>query len=641
MVKNQKRLILIEFEDELDSFLKCFDKNYLVSSESCIVAIEPEAQSKLKHLKIPYQNSFHFFGKHGHESCLKFSDKVINTIRNNLNIRDHLNIKEGYHNTLIFYLRFVLHNCLFLIEVLDQAVKTHEPKKIYYPQSSFNFLELHLTGAERFLGEIVHQYCKKAGIDSIQFGNSKKQKYQIQPLKKIKQIGIEFYFQIMLLYYGKKSNSSVPILGVDKSYNLSTFIGSLQKKLFPSFQAYLGANNILNDIRRMFIDSNYLTFLSLPKRLPLKQRNLFNEILQYNKKKIYAIFDDDYNLLRYRGVNLRSIFERYFENAIVPRLLEIHGQAKNIDKIFNKRKPGLVISQKSFRLGTILGELCIRHDVSSLLISHGSHVPPKNEFELIEWREHGLGLMNTCYKHLAVQTPWAKKYLDFFPSKSKILITGPLIIANKTNFLQNKIELKNHLLPNVKQKFIILHAGTPKKRTGRRFYVYETVDEYIENINSIIRVVRKLKDLYLVVRFRSSSDFQLEDLNSLLEKSDNFGIYCENTFQEFLSISDLLISYSSTTIEEALQNRVPVLQYDPHGKYCHVPCQVLSRDKKPNPDSCYFIGSEEDLEWGLSWILENLLQKIKVPDSAWAQHMFSDNEIENILEHIKDIFEYN
>ena len=53
-----------------------------------------------------------------------------------------------------------------------------------------------------------------------------------------------------------------------------------------------------------------------------------------------------------------------------------------------------------------------------MLISHGSHVPASNRYADIEWGEHGLGLMNTHYKYLAIQSPWALSYLKNKPSNS-------------------------------------------------------------------------------------------------------------------------------------------------------------------------------------------------------------------------------
>jgi len=156
--------------------------------------------------------------------------------------------------------------------------------------------------------------------------------------------------------------------------------------------------------------------------------------------------------------------------------------------------------------------------------------------------------------------------------------------------------------------------------------VYETVDEYVENINVLIRVVEKMPECHLVVRFRPFPGLSIKDLQTLLPSSDHYSIHSEGTFEDFLFSSDLLVSYSSTTIEEALLNRVAVLLYDSQGKYCHIKdAERLDPSQKPKINSCYHINSEEHLPWGMNWIVENHLSK-QAPNSLWDRHIFNKNE---------------
>jgi len=87
----------------------------------------------------------------------------------------------------------------------------------------------------------------------------------------------------------------------------------------------------------------------------------------------------------------------------------------------------------------------------------------------------------------------------------------------------------------------------------------------------------------------------------------------------------MLISYSSTTIEEALQNKIPVLLYDKQGKYCHIPCPVLAPSIEPQISSCYYVHSEDNLQWALNWLNENHFSR-RIPDSIWTGHLFQDEE---------------
>jgi hypothetical protein len=176
-------------------------------------------------------------------------------------------------------------------------------------------------------------------------------------------------------------------------------------------------------------------------------------------------------------------------------------------------------------------------------------------------------------------------------------------------------------------KKIILHAGTPKSQSSLRLFVYETIDEYIRNINSLIKVVTRMNNVHLIIRFRPMRDLNLSEFKELLVESESFTVRSDGSFGEFLLASDLLLSYGSAAIEEALQNKIPVLQYDFDGKYCHIPATQFNRDQKPQLDSCYYADCEENLAMGLTWLMENHLDNDKENDVDWARHFFYEKDI--------------
>tara|TARA_B100000767_G_C19489418_1_gene419589 strand:- start:369 stop:680 length:312 start_codon:yes stop_codon:yes gene_type:complete len=99
--------------------------------------------------------------------------------------------------------------------------------------------------------------------------------------------------------------------------------------------------------------------------------------------------------------------------------------------------------------------------------------------------------------------------------------------------------------------------------------------------------------------------------------------------------SDILISYSSTTIEEALQSHIPVLQYDPDGKYQHIQGEVLSSDGINKLSTVYSVLTDNDLKEALKWWKEN--HNIDINRTLdWTQHVFEDEENEDLVK-IMDI----
>jgi hypothetical protein len=200
--------------------------------------------------------------------------------------------------------------------------------------------------------------------------------------------------------------------------------------------------------------------------------------------------------------------------------------------------------------------------------------------------------------------------------------TGPLLLA-KENEYGDKDHTRDKIFTNNSDKFIVLHAGTPKGWKSLRPWVFETIDEYINNINDTISAVERIPGMFLAIRFRQQAGFNLDDLRCLLKDSESYGIFAEGDIKDYLIASDLLISYSSTTIEEALLSQLQVLQYDPSGKYEHIPSQVLSKNSEKNISEIYYVNSEDDLMSALEWcskkynISKNLL---------WSKYIIESDE---------------
>jgi len=119
-------------------------------------------------------------------------------------------------------------------------------------------------------------------------------------------------------------------------------------------------------------------------------------------------------------------------------------------------------------------------------------------------------------------------------------------------------------------KKIVFHVSTPKASKAQRPWVYETIDEYVRNIRDMISVVDVLEGVHLCVSVRPSDGLDLVDLLDLVDKSNNVTFLSDFNRSDMFHCADLLVSYSSTAIEEAIAYGLHVMQYDPDGKYSHI-----------------------------------------------------------------------
>lgn len=639
-----KCLIIFEYEDEVKSFVSHRGMDALKEENTYILALQPNVQTYLKRRNIPYLNTVGFFNNKSHERLILKSTEMMKPFRDIVNIEDDLGVKEGYSNSFIFYLR---HNTilylLWLTEIVHNVIEQLKPEKIIAVKMD-NYLDAmdSIPENERYLGIVVGQFAEKRGLQVELFTGGRGHYNSI--VEKIKQsfLGIIkiIFFQINMVLFSHKSKGRKYVLYSSTSYNLTKVIESLISKYDRLMYVLLYSNHKAKDLKRMFCDDKYWNVLScLPVYLPSNKRSGFLKELNKTITRLKEFFSNNKQILRYKGIDLQELVFSKIKMRMVPFLINLYGQTYNLDKLLKKIKPDLVLSQMSRGIFYNLGELASLYNIPSVLISHGSHVPTSNRFADLEWGEHGLGLMNTHYKYIAIQSPWALRYLKNKPSNSIPIITGPLLFTKIKRNEYYKSSIKKKLTPEHYDKIIILHAGTPKPAQSLRPYVYETVDEYIENINSLIRAVEERKEVHLIVRFRPSGYLQEKDFIELLIKSDCYSVHSKGTLEDYLAISDLLVSYSSTTIEEALQNMVPVLLYDRNGKYCHIEdAQVLDPSLNINVDSCYYIDSEKKLDWGLNWLIKNHFNKDDVSASLWERHNFRDGETINLSSFFSNLF---
>jgi hypothetical protein len=142
----------------------------------------------------------------------------------------------------------------------------------------------------------------------------------------------------------------------------------------------------------------------------------------------------------------------------------------------------------------------------------------------------------------------------------------------------------------------------------------------------VIKAVESITGLYLAIRFRPQYGLSIEDLQQLLVVSNCYDIYTEGSFEEHLLASDLLLSYSSTTMEESLQHHIPVLQYYPDGRYEHIPGQVLSNRGTNSVSTVYSVLSRKDLLPALSWWSEKVLEGEDEKELIWSEHILDSSD---------------
>ena len=638
-----KKLVVFEFAEEIEDFIRQKSLEDLREKNTTILAVQPCAQAFLKRRNIPYLNTTGFIDTESHQRILLKSAEILEPLKEIFNLKDEIGVREGYRDAFLVCLRhYSVLYILWLIEIVNNAIEKIKPAAVAAVKYKYTPDRIDkMPQNERLMGIIVSKFAEGRGIkcDLYNAGNGADRiRMGIKPiaaaiLEIIKLLA--FHLNIFMLQY--RSRGKKLILYSSDSYNLKEIIESFRNAFNNVMSVVLFERPTLENIKRIFTNRKYWSMFSLLPNLKCGNNAEFSESLISIVNQAKDILKNK-KLLYYCGVDFGELVSLKLTERMIPFLKELHARTGRLSNLMKRVKPSLIVSQMSRNIFYNMAEIASISDIPSLMISHGSHVPSSNKFENMEWSEHGSGLMNTPYKYLAVQSPWALEYLNERPAHSALLITGPLLFTKVKNGKNKREELRRKILPGCYNSKIILHAGTPKPFQSSRPYVYETIDEYIENINSMISVIEQIENVHLIVRFRPSAYLKTNDFIDLLNKSDCYSVHTEGSFADYLSISDILVSYSSTAIEEALQNRIPVLIYDPQGRYCHIKdAQVLAPSSSPEIYSCYYADSEKNLSWAIRWLLGNHLSK-EVPDSIWGKHVFTEEKIVDLTSYFKELF---
>jgi hypothetical protein len=249
---------------------------------------------------------------------------------------------------------------------------------------------------------------------------------------------------------------------------------------------------------------------------------------------------------------------------------------------------------------------CYSKKINVILVPHGSISVPDNEYSKFVLDICSRGLIYSKIANYSVaQSKVSYEAIKYYDKTIKILKSEPLLFGKKS--------LRENLN---NEKFVFLHVSTPKS-LSKWPWIYENYNEYVDNIIELIECLKPKKDIELVIRFREGPECDLETFKKLIKISSNkfVKISTKNNFFEDLTYSNCLISFSSTSIEEALFLNKKVLVYSNKREYKHI-------NYKFKDDNGIIYADQKNIEEKFNMILSD--QKKRDYDILWNEKI--DNE---------------
>lgn len=326
-----------------------------------------------------------------------------------------------------------------------------------------------------------------------------------------------------------------------------------------------------------------------------------------------------------RGIKDKVIKEgiNAWEEFMINEITITEGLQKDILNLLNICKPrSILYSHLCVGSSGVLAEVANSNNIPSILLSHGTHTTHSSAISNYEHQDLARGLLfSPLANETIAQSPSAAEFCELNYPELKWRKTNPLMWAYK--------KLDN---PPKDGIFRILYTGTCN---SFRHWIWETPDEYISGLIDFIKKTAHIRNLRIIIKYRTRPELDPSSLRKLLPDYEHYEVKSSGLFLDELCSANLLVSYVSTTIEEALYSRRPVLLWGHSLRYQHLKASSeLPTSKKRS--AVYMPREKSDLAPMVQAIMkshrENLLSDNEVKDFVWS---YNKEQTESF---IKDIF---
>jgi CDP-glycerol glycerophosphotransferase (TagB/SpsB family) len=237
------------------------------------------------------------------------------------------------------------------------------------------------------------------------------------------------------------------------------------------------------------------------------------------------------------------------------------------------------------------------------------------------------------FQNAAAQSPLVTRYLKWAAYKGNIIETGNLIFSRIS--ASKRKEKQEQLFTGIGgNKKVIVWAPSMKTRKSRRFYVLESSDELLSAMEEVFEVVSQMEDVHLIFRIHPGDAVTKDEIYSLLDVPANVSVSDSGAFEDVLAPADLLISFSSTALQEALVNHIPVLLYDKWNRYNHLDADRVEYPVPGKIASAYYINKKEYLASSIPWILEEHTKK-DVTVEIFGKYVFLNDHFKNFIDFVE------
>lgn len=634
-------LVFLSTAEGVRYFSRICQKNPDRFGDCTCVPLSTETAVHLSRQGVPYTDTLPFFTNSSHERVLLKSEEMIKLMESFLDTEDP---------AFLYFLssfRLILNYILWLSEVIVNAADQLKPSRVFIDQAGELVLDpfsSQVSPHDDYAGHLIRFMADR---DHITFTSIAGGKSSRKHLKRVS--NKNFHSSLISAVVKRKASkhlSGVPVaVFTSRGYYLQERIpremnrSSGMKSLALDFSPVTGIRTYLKMALNVMLERKEYSFKTadfpvIPIPLFPFHRTRTRQRQVYVKKQLTAVSEKINHqwktVFDYRGMDVAHCLSQKIISGMIPHLnrwLKLECQLNGAMDLLDARA---VFTPFSTGIYGVIGDWCRKHHVPGLMVHHGALAPPKTSLEEIEWRRLSQSQMLSPYRYNLAQTPRAADHAVFYKAGDRTFNTGPVILSGISD--QAGKELRNRLDIPVTAP-VVLYAVAQRQRTSMRFHIFETEDETLSTMKDVIRAVEKLDGVHLILKLHPAYRLPSNDLKHILPVSARSHILRKEPFDQVLSASDLLVSSLSTTIEEALINRIPVVLYNKWKRYNYldaVDCSDMGEAEWPVTEALY-TSNEKQIHLIIKHMLSHR-EEIQGNRQLFKKHMFHPNRVVPVSE---------
>ena len=248
------------------------------------------------------------------------------------------------------------------------------------------------------------------------------------------------------------------------------------------------------------------------------------------------------------------------------------------------------------------------HNIKSLNVSHGTIAEAFNDYDKLYKKIIAEGVFSGAFTYFSLQSKITKKSVETHAPKGKLIETSNLIFAE--NVKKSKNRNKN------------LYPVTMKNFETIQYLGVEMFYEFLSNLK-ILENVSSENGLDIVVKLHPIVTNYTKDIEKIFPKLK----FSKGEIKQELNESFVTINFSSTTIEDSLYCKVPVILFDQWKRYRH--CES-TQDTQNGKIPIYYVNDKKDLIAAINTVE-------KKPNYDFNRFIYDGKSKENISRTLKNI----